>query len=284
MRVTRLPQDRIARPWLWPNLIGLDAPTVAVCWQWIFATSFGIELPFTIHLVLGLSAWCIYLADRLVDVHRTKPDNLATERHRFTGKYSGRLTIVLALAAAVDLALIIRFVPPNLVFTGCATAALLGIYYLIRLGFAGKNGNLIPREILCGMLFALGTTIGPHAFTDDGLNEFRYFLAVFIFGLVCSINCILISIWEHQADLSANDSSFATSRSNLIPHVSTFLSCLVIISAALSFCGSSQPFLAITLAAIALRITLHFERHLSREMLRVISDGVLLTPLIFWLI
>lgn len=192
--------------------------------------------------------------------------------------------MLLVLAAAVDVALIIRFVPSNLIITGCATAALLGIYYLIRLGLTGKIGSVIPREVLCGMLFALGSAIGPHAFAPDGLDEFQYFLPVAFFGLVCSASCILISIWERDADLASNDSSFATSRSRLIPHVSTALSGLVVISATLAFFSSWQLFLATALAALALRIALHFEERLSRPMLRALADALLLTPLIFFLI
>ncbi len=281
MNQTRQATARVSPPWLWPNLLGLDAPAVAVSWQWLFAASFGIELPPVIHLVLALSAWCVYLADRLLDVFRSKATELDTERHRFTRKHFVKLIVLLTLAAIADLALIILFVPWNLVITGCATAALLGIYYLVRLGFTGKIASMIPREVLCGILFALGCAIGPHAFAPANLHEFRYFLPVVFFGLLCSADCILISIWERDADLASNDRSFATSRSRLIPHVSTFLSGLALACAALAYFGSWQLFLATTLAALALRITLRFENRLSRPMLRALADGLLLTPLLF---
>lgn len=47
-------------PWLWPNLLSLDAPVVAVAWQWLFARVFGADLPAVFHLILGLSVWCIW--------------------------------------------------------------------------------------------------------------------------------------------------------------------------------------------------------------------------------
>lgn len=281
MNETRQATVRAAPPWLWPNLLGLDAPAVAVAWQWLFARSFGIELPPVIHLVLALSAWCVYLADRLLDVFRNTANDLDTERHRFTRKHSGKLCGVLILAAIADLALIVVFVPRNLVITGCATAALVGIHYLIRLGFTGKIASLLPREVLCGMVFALGCAIGPHAYAADSLDEFRYFLPVVFFGLLCSADCILISIWERDADLAANDRSFATSRSRLVPHVATFMSGLALVSAGLAFFDSWPLFLAIALSALALRITLRFEQRLPRPMLRALADGLLLTPLVF---
>jgi hypothetical protein len=280
MNAPRQNRSDTAPWWLWPNLLGLDAPAVAVCWQALFARSFGIELPPAIHLVLALSAWCVYLADRLLDVFRTEPSDASTERHRFTRAHSGKLLVLLAVAAIADLALIVLFVPRNLVISGCVTALLLGVYYLIRLGFTGKVAAMIPREIQCGMLFALGCAIAPHAFAPADLPVIRYFLPVFFFGMLCSASCILISIWERDADLAANDRSFATSGSRLIPYVSTFMSGLALVAATLAFLATWQLFLAIALSALALRITLRFENRLPRPMLRALADGVLLTPLV----
>ena len=45
--------------WLWPNLLSLDAPLVAVLWQGIFAASAGVSIPFAAHVLLGIavSTW-----------------------------------------------------------------------------------------------------------------------------------------------------------------------------------------------------------------------------------
>lgn len=266
--------------WLWPNLLGLDAPVVAVSWQCLLAMSFGIELPVVIHLVLGLSVWCVYLADRLVDVFRIKANGADTERHGFTRKHFVKLIVLLAFLGATNLVLIIRFVPLNLIITGCITAALLAVYYLIRLGFVGKRGSIIPREILCGMLFALGTAIGPYAFAPDQFDSFQYFLPVAFFGLICSANCILISIWEREVDIASNDRSMATTRLRLIPQLSFFLICLAMISGVLAFIGAWQPFLATSLAALAMFIMLKFEHRLSSSLQRALVDALLLTPLL----
>ena len=54
-------------PLLWLNLVCLDAPLVAICWQWIFAYNFHLSVPPGHRAALFLTAWLIYLADRFGD-------------------------------------------------------------------------------------------------------------------------------------------------------------------------------------------------------------------------
>ena len=50
--------------WLWPNVLALDAPTVAVVWQRFLGWAFDSPVPAVASVVLGLTVWSIYLADR----------------------------------------------------------------------------------------------------------------------------------------------------------------------------------------------------------------------------
>ena len=52
---------------VWLNLLCLDAPIVAVAWQWLFAHTFGAHLSLALRALLFLTAWLIYLADRFAD-------------------------------------------------------------------------------------------------------------------------------------------------------------------------------------------------------------------------
>ena len=53
--------------WLWPNLLSLDAPLVALVWQDFAAHSFGHPLRLPARIVLALTVWAIYVVDRLLD-------------------------------------------------------------------------------------------------------------------------------------------------------------------------------------------------------------------------
>jgi hypothetical protein len=267
-------------PWLWPNLIGLDAPAVAVAWQWLFARVFGADLPPVFHLILGLSVWCIYLADRLYDSIRAPELGVLTDRLRFTRRHSSTLSAITVAAATANLILIILHVPRSLIVAGLITAGLLGIYYLIRLKGNAGLASAIPREILCGMIFALGCVIAPHAFLANG-GGWDYSFATILLGLVCSANCLLISVWEKEEDIAGNARSIATFPSRLIPHLAKALTGLMLLAAAMAFFGPWQIHLAACLSALCLRVMLRFEKRLSQQSLRVLADAVLLSPLLF---
>lgn len=273
-----------APPWLWPNLLGLDSPAVAVSWQILFSRAFDTEFPMVLHLILGLSVWCIYLADRLYDTLRTDAAAMATDRHRFTRRYFKPLAAALCIAAAANLALIIRCVPQNLIVSGLITAALLGVYYVIRLRGGARLAALIPREILCGMLFSLGCVITPHAYAEPGTIGVRFWLGAFLLGLACSASCILISIWEREEDSATSDHSVASGNPRIVRHIGAAIAVIGACSLALAFTGARAIHLAIALSSCAQGTALHFDKRLSKPMLRVLGDAVLLSPLLLlWL-
>ena len=72
-----------ARPpvWLWFNLLGLDAPVVALVWQDFLARCYPTILRPPGRAVLGLTVWAIYLADRLLDTRH--PAVWESVRHVF---------------------------------------------------------------------------------------------------------------------------------------------------------------------------------------------------------
>jgi hypothetical protein len=247
----------------------------------MFAKIADIELPWFVNLILGFSTWCIYLADRIVDVLRN-PQHTATSRHCFTQLHIHKLIALLCFISICNLFLITHYLPQNLIIYGCATLGLVGIYYLIRLTKLKNVITLIPREVICGMLFALGCAIAPYAYsTTPWINTPELILLVILFGVVCSASCILISIWEKEADASASDLSIVTTHSRFIPYLSSSLSCLAVTSGTLAYFFYWQAFLAVALSAILLKLTLHYQDRITPLNLRILADIVLMTPLIF---
>lgn len=198
----------------------------------------------------------------------------------FTRRHFKPLAIALAIAAATNLTLIIRFVPEKLIISGLITAALLGIYYAIRLKGGARSASLIPREILCGMLFSLGCVITPHAYANPGTTGLKFWLAAILFGIVCSASCILISIWEREEDLATSDHSLATVSPCIANHIGTAIILIGACSLGLACFGHRSIYFAVALSACAQRIALFFDDRLSKPMLRVLGDAVLLSPLL----
>lgn len=274
-------------PWLYPNLLGLDAPAVAVAWQWLFAKSFGISIPSVFHLILGLSAWCIYLADRLYDARTGKNPECGTARLKFTLHHFPTLIAILLTATLLNLFLIIRHVPTHLILSGLATASLLAIYYAYRFKNTPRIKAIIPREILCGMLFSLGCAITPHAFGAGAEHPLAFWFSITSFGILCSAACILISIWERDQDLATHDTSIATEHTHLSRHLRLALPLLAILAllyTAAALKGNPQIHTSLATSFAALLLLLIFQEKLSKTLLRTLADAVLLTPLIFiWL-
>src|SRR5580692_10930063 len=85
-RGTRRHDNGRVRPrvWLWPNLLSLDAPLVAVLWQVLFVRCFhaqGAALP---AVLLVCAVWLIYAADRALDAWRGAGSQ---PRHEFYRRY-----------------------------------------------------------------------------------------------------------------------------------------------------------------------------------------------------
>ncbi len=232
------------------------------------------------HLILGLSVWCIYLADHLYDATRSPESSGQTDRLRFTRRHFTALATVALAAGTVNLSLIIRHVPLTLIGTGLVTAGLLAIYYVLRIKAGARLASAVPREILCGIIFGLGSVIAPHAFLPKESGS-GFILAAVLLGLVCSANCALISAWEKEEDIAGKDRSMATLLSRVLPHIAGVLTALAFLAGVLAFIGPWQIHLAVAASALALRILLCFENLLSRRALRVLADVVLLSPLLF---
>lgn len=266
--------------WLWPNLLGLDAPFVAVSWQLLYSRCFAISLPWFIHLLLGLSVWCVYLADRLYDAFRANDFTHATWRLRFTKEHFTTLVAITALAGCINLFLIIRFVPEHLIVHGLITAGLLAIYYAFRFGSSGKVAIVVPREIMCGTVFAIGSAIATFSYGQAGTTNLRFLGAVAMLGLVCSASCILISVWEREEDIASGDNSIASPTPGIPPRFRRLLLPLVLLYAIVAFADPWQIHVAAGLSALALYLMARFEKKLSPTLLRALADGVLLTPLL----
>ncbi len=82
-----IPPATQARPrtpwWLWPNVLSLDAPLVAVLWQEALGRAHHVRLLPGCDLALGLAVWLIYIVDRTLDGFTAAPDQQLSVRHAF---------------------------------------------------------------------------------------------------------------------------------------------------------------------------------------------------------
>ncbi len=186
----------------------------------------------------------------------------------------------MAVAGCVNLFLIFRHAPAHLLMDGMGTAFLLAIYYIFRFGSSGKIAILIPREVMCGMVFAFGSATATFSYGLPGTLGVGFIIALTMSGLVCSANCILISVWERDEDLASGDRSAASATPGIPRWFRRLLLPLVLLYGFMAFADAWQIHVAAGLSALALFAMVRFEKNLSLESLRAMADGVLMTPLL----
>lgn len=251
---------RAARPrvWLWPNLISLDAPVVAVLWQMFFARCFGVRIDFTLAALLMLSVWLIYVADRVLDAHR-RPSGIA--RHQFYELHWRAFAPfwIAALLAAAWLAL--TRITPAIFKDGIALMAAILMYFAIVHILAPRRKW--PKELAVAVLFTLGASLivwrQVRTATDAAI--------IVLFGALCWINCAAIERWEGRS-LTAWPVREAS---------------ILVGLAALVFLYDRRPIVAgaETASAFAFVLLDRAKDRLSADALRVLADVALLTPLLF---
>ena len=107
----RISPDRAAQsPLLWLNLVCLDAPLIAICWQWIFAYSFHLSVRPGHWAALFLTAWIIYLADRLGDSLSVVAGEPKSLRQQFCLRHKNIWFVSIICVGVLDLIVVLRAV------------------------------------------------------------------------------------------------------------------------------------------------------------------------------
>jgi hypothetical protein len=261
-------EEHPAPLWLWPNLLSLDAPLVAMLWQGFLAYRFSIPLRPAGRLVLGLTVWAIYLLDRLLDA-RKPPPNVEPARHRFYRRHSKRMATLLALVLAADALIAILGLRPAILREGVIPLAGV-LVYLATLHCAGQRIK-IPKEIAAAILFTSGTFLTAWATLPcPGLVW-----AALGFFILCLANMIAIEAWEwRELPVSA-------------PHpctrwlARTYLFWVPVAVIVCVLAGRNPWYASIAVSAGACAVLFWIGRRLPLEARRALADGVLLSPLLF---
>lgn len=188
------PQRKATPWWLWPNVLNLDAPIVAVVWQEMFARVVGAQLGAEHRWLLFLAVWQIYLVDRWLDSRRDP--EIRTDRHRFHRRVGAAGWVVEAAALVSSLALAVRCLNADGWMGAAALLALSGICFAMT--HLGKSSwhLVFPKELWVGVVFASGCALQPWALAADRPEWFP--VGVVMFAALCFFNCAAITLWERQ--------------------------------------------------------------------------------------
>jgi hypothetical protein len=271
--------------WLWPNLLSLDAPLVAVVWLFMLAKTWGVNYhPGHEYLVLGLGVWVIYVADRLLDGMVLADSPRCQARHRFHVRHR-RILGVLVVVAGAAAAYLALDKSPMAIYSYATVAGFFVAGYFAMALFAVPTGEGISysKNILGGLAFAYGTAMMAHVYMfDKGILDLLFSREAVSFGVLCVLNISAIDLWEHAAQSQDDEIKAQDELALTLPLVLLGAAALVFGSQGREF--GSAPFFHAVLTGAALLFVLNRARgRFSAQSLRVLADVAMLLPLAVFL-
>ena len=254
---------------LW-HLLSLDAPTAAAVWTWFIAAANHIRLPWSAPLAMFVAVWSLYASDRLLDTEDLEL------RHRFHQQHRNAFLAGIALAS-LTLALLLPRIPPESIHLYLILGGLVFAYFIVI--HATRSAHRLPKELAVGVCFAAATFIP----TVSRRPELRLHLIppAILFAALCSLNCLFIYSWEHDARPSSHPPHFTTQFS--LRHLTLLAVINTGASTALAlfdrYCPWPIP--AATAISTATLLVLHARRNRHSPLtLRAAADLALLTPIL----
>ncbi len=238
-------------------MLGLDAAIIAAAWLAVFSSQSTPSTSDAAYLVLGLSVWLTYLADRLFDVSSRPMVDLLSTRHQFAKVNRRKLWLAWWVILILSVALALTGLTGTQLLRGFGLLLLCLCYTLCNQLLSKR---FFPKEIFVAAIFTAGTQIF--------LDPIEPSLAAYSFALLCLGNCLMIAHQEKAVDAKLRQRSTM----QLISPRSLYF--LLLASGALGL--MSQLALALLPPAICLLLLLIFRRKISGEPYRVCCDTALL--------
>lgn len=282
-RTVHDPGPRGARPfwWQWPTVLSLDAPAVALVWQWEFARVTRSGLRPEHRVLLGTAAWLVYAADRWIEGWQLDPGQIRTHRHRFYQVSRWPVAALWIVVLAAGLAIAAASLSLRQIAAGLVLAAPVLVYLLSHQVIHRHSRWRAPKEVCIGILFAAGVALFPAAAPGADLRPLAAPLV--LFALLCFSNCALISVWESGVDLSHGQTSLALgfrrgrAFSKALPWVLGCAGAGLWLNAA----GADRTAEGcLASSGILFGLIDRLEARIGREAARVLVDAALLTPIV----
>ncbi len=266
--------------WQWPTVLSLDAPAVAVLWQWLLARVARVPLGPQHAVVLGTSVWLAYAADRWFEGWHLAPDQMRTQRHAFYQRWRWPVAVLWVLVLAADLFTAITRLSGEEFEAGLLLLAPVIAYLLSHQLIHRHRDWRLPKEVCVAALFGGGVAVFLVA--SPAVAWLPLVPPLGLFTLLCFTNCALISVWEHQIDQTHGQTSLALQFDSGARFSRALPWLLAIGAAGLVGWEKTDARQAAACAAVSfvlLGLIDRTEKRLGRQLARVLADVALLTPL-----
>ncbi|MEZ5415549.1 MAG: hypothetical protein R3F03_14685 [Opitutaceae bacterium] len=268
--------------WQWPTVLSLDAPAVAVGWQWFFGRIAGASINWHHHIILGSAVWLAYAADRWIEGWIVPAEKIRTKRHAFYQRHRWSALVIWLLVLTAAVATAWRWLHPSEFDAGLIVLGPVLLYLLSHQLAHRHHPWRVPKEVCVALLFAAGTSC--FILAQDQSLAGPLLAPLTLFAGLGLANCALISVWESEVDREHGQTSLALqhpARARLI-HALPWL--LAMVSVLYGLLKSTIDWSALTASALLLGLVDLGHHRTGREISRVLADVALLTPLPLWLL
>ncbi|WP_442507353.1 hypothetical protein SH528x_006267 [Novipirellula sp. SH528] len=271
-----------------PNILSLDAPVVAIGWQWLMIFAYlnpaahkHVDSSLASTVVLFLTVWLIYMADRLMDCWRMDFSHRVSMRHRFANRWSTVLWPFWCVVLISCGLIAISNLPRELLAAG---SILLGFVFVYSgaVHYCQTVQSCLPKEFIVGSLFAVGVSLPVliSRVTVSAVTSVGLLAALFV------LNCLCVAKAQRPSDRQQGVGSAILMYPFLATRLPWLAGLLAAISMGLGASGWIPASIAVTtsLSGIMLILVARMMDHeswgISASQWGQLADYALLTPFI----
>lgn len=260
--------------WQYFNLLGLDAPFIAVLWLFLFAKTWRVDYhPWEVYVALGLIAFMVRITIKLLE-SAIRDDKTA---FHVTKRKGLAVTAILAGIGALVLT-VLNFPLSGYNYLLAAVVPLIG-YVGLNLFSSSEPGEIsYGKHVLAGLTFSFGTALMAHAYLPSLEIQTLFVSREFIsFGLLCVIASSAVDLWQRKS--TGEDDEGATRDELALSLPLTLLGAASLVFAVQNDSMSARPFFyGILTGAALLQILNRMHYRFSHENLKVLVSVCLLIP------
>jgi hypothetical protein len=237
-----------------------------VLWQALFVRCFRARFDVLSAVLLPLTVWLIYSADRVLDAWW---NSRSLPRHEFHGQHWRAILATWIVAFAVAGLLAWKRLPDALFTRGLALLAVIALYFaFVHL----TPRRRWPKEFAVAILFAAGVSLAAW----QQIRSAADIATVAVFCCLCWINCAAIEQWERRPRTMPRTAIRLTAWPLRAAAIALGLTALLLLREQRPILGGAESLSAFAFAALD-----GAKDRLSTDALRVLADVALLTPLLF---
>ena len=279
-RATRYPL------WIWWNLLSLDAPTVVCLWALFFMQALHMPFHYLDLALLTVAVWIIYAGDRTLDGLRGSREAKRSDRHNFYARHGYAVLGALLPLASASLWIGLTRLSVQTRAAGLVMCGVVGFYFLAVHAAPDRVARWFPKELIAGAIFATGAAIPAWSHAAESGKEL--FPAAVLFAGLCGLNCIAIECWEHhRGGRRWKERPYWLVRLGDF-RIAQIAAALIVAAGLIGIFGTHSAGMAELLGAAIVSLSLIAaldwrSNDLSPQILRVLADAALLTPVFFLL-